>query len=445
MKNLNFNFSVQIYGELTPYNQVLSKARCRIFYKYENRNGTYITDEFAQKFVDTLAYVPVKGIYEDDDFTTHGKARDEGRIYGIVPKDHNFMWETHLDNDGVEREYACADVILFTSIYKEASEIVNKSLSMEIFPPSISGYWKMIEGTEYFVFTEGCFVGLQALGDDVEPCFEGAHFYTLQKELENLFDKIDKFTCNREETNSMKYIFELSNEDLRSKLFAALNPKVEDGYRVMTKWIVATFNDYVIVRDEEEEDYDKFLKIFYTVDEEDNVVLGDSEEVYNAYLSREELDSVESARALVNHSLVGLEEIVEKGQKYDTEMADYSAQISTLSAEKETLNTKIENYQADIEAKDSEIAVLSEFKKATEDSAKEAIFSKYSAKLSKETIDPIREQSAEMDCVQLEKELAFALIQNDNSIFSKEDVDDTKFPVVPRKTESGIEDILDRY
>ena len=445
MKNLNFNFSVQIYGELTPYNQVLSKARCRIFYKYENRNGTYITDEFAQKFVDTLAYVPVKGIYEDDDFTTHGNARDEGRIYGIVPKDHNFMWETHLDNDGVEREYACADVILFTSIYKEASEIVNKSLSMEIFPPSISGYWKMIDGTEYFVFTEGCFVGLQALGDDVESCFEGAHFYTLQKELENLFDKIDKFTCNREEINSMKYIFELSNEDLRSKLFAALNPKVEDGYRVMTKWIIATFNDYVVVRDEEEEDCDKFLKIFYTVDEEDNIVLGETEEVYNAYLSREELDSVESARALVNHSLVGLEEIVEKGQKYDTEMADYSVQISTLSTEKETLNTKIENYQADIEAKDSEIAILSEFKKATEDSAKEAIFSKYSAKLSKEAIDPIREQSAEMDCVQLEKELAFALIQNDNSIFSKEDVDDTKFPVVPRKTESGIEDILDRY
>lgn len=126
-------------------------------------------------------------------------------------------------------------------------------------------------------------------------------------------------------------------------------------------------------------------------------------------------------------------------------MADYSAQISTLSTEKETLNTKIETYQADIEAKDSEIAVLSEFKKATEDSAKEAIFTKYSAKLSKEAIDSIREQSAEMDCVQLEKELAFALIQNDNSIFSKEDVDDTKFPVVSRKTESGIEDILDRY
>ena len=40
----------------------------------------------------------------------HGENRDEGRIYGIVPENYNFAWETHLDEDGVEREYACVDV-----------------------------------------------------------------------------------------------------------------------------------------------------------------------------------------------------------------------------------------------------------------------------------------------------------------------------------------------
>ena len=44
-------FSLSIYGNVTSYNEVLSKARCRIFYKYGNRNGTYITDEFAEKLV----------------------------------------------------------------------------------------------------------------------------------------------------------------------------------------------------------------------------------------------------------------------------------------------------------------------------------------------------------------------------------------------------------
>jgi len=56
-------FSVQVYGELEKYNEVLSKARCRVFYKYENRNGTYISDEFAEKLLSSLPYAPVKGIY----------------------------------------------------------------------------------------------------------------------------------------------------------------------------------------------------------------------------------------------------------------------------------------------------------------------------------------------------------------------------------------------
>jgi hypothetical protein len=71
-----FEFDVCIYGGLEKYNEVLSKARCRIFYKYENRNGTYITDEFADKLLSSLPYAPVKGIYNNDDFTDHGTTRD---------------------------------------------------------------------------------------------------------------------------------------------------------------------------------------------------------------------------------------------------------------------------------------------------------------------------------------------------------------------------------
>ena len=57
-------FSVVVYGELENYNDVLSKSRCRIFYKGANKNGTYITDDFANKLISTLPYVPVKGIYD---------------------------------------------------------------------------------------------------------------------------------------------------------------------------------------------------------------------------------------------------------------------------------------------------------------------------------------------------------------------------------------------
>ena len=62
-------FTVTIYGNLEKYNDVLSKARCRIFYKYENRNGTYISDEFAEKLLSSLPYAPVKGIYNGKSVT----------------------------------------------------------------------------------------------------------------------------------------------------------------------------------------------------------------------------------------------------------------------------------------------------------------------------------------------------------------------------------------
>ncbi|MCI7336865.1 MAG: hypothetical protein MSH35_09150 [Lactobacillus amylovorus] len=56
-------FNLTTYN-LEKFNDVITKARCRIFYKYGNRNGTYITDEFAEKLVATLPYTPIKGIFD---------------------------------------------------------------------------------------------------------------------------------------------------------------------------------------------------------------------------------------------------------------------------------------------------------------------------------------------------------------------------------------------
>lgn len=174
-------FSVEVYGNLEPYNEVISKARVRIFYLGENRNAAYISREFAEKLVMTLPYTPVKGIFDEinDDYSDHGERRSEGRIYGIVPENPNFAWEEHEDDDGVVRTYACADVLIFTALYAEANLILGKGESMELYGPSIKGVWRMINGKRLFEYTEGCFLGLQVLGDEVEPCFEGAAFFSL--------------------------------------------------------------------------------------------------------------------------------------------------------------------------------------------------------------------------------------------------------------------------
>jgi hypothetical protein len=126
--NIITDFPVTLYGNLEKYSETISKGRCRIFYKYGNRNGTYITDEFAEKLLASVPYAPVKGIYDeyDEDYTDHGAKRSDGRIYGIVPAEPNVTWENHEDDDGVVRTYACVDVLIYTGIYTEANEIIGK-------------------------------------------------------------------------------------------------------------------------------------------------------------------------------------------------------------------------------------------------------------------------------------------------------------------------------
>lgn len=122
----NFSFPVTIFGEMEKYNDTISKARCRIFYKYGNRNRTYITDEVAEMLLASIPYAPIKGIYEIDDFTDHGEKRQEGRIYGVVSGEPNIKWEEVVDDDGATRVYATVDVLLYTALYEEANEIIGK-------------------------------------------------------------------------------------------------------------------------------------------------------------------------------------------------------------------------------------------------------------------------------------------------------------------------------
>ena len=144
---------VTVYGEITKFNDVLSKSRCRTFYKFGNRNGTYITENFAQMLIDSAPYTPVKGIFDSttNDFTDHGNTNQEGRVYGFIPENPNFAWEKHYDKDNVEREYACFDVLLLTGLYPEAKMIVGKSQSMELYPPTLQYHTETINNN-YFIY-----------------------------------------------------------------------------------------------------------------------------------------------------------------------------------------------------------------------------------------------------------------------------------------------------
>lgn len=455
-ENICYEFSVQIYGDITPFNRVASKARVRIFYRGKNRNGTFITDQFAEKLISTLPYVPIKGIYSEyeEDYSDHGLSNDQGRIYGIVPENPNFAWEKHLDVDGVEREYACADVILFTSLYKEASEIAGKAQSMELYADSIEGSWQVIDGQKYYVFTDACFLGLQVLGEDVEPCFEGAAFYKLISSFSKLIDDIDKITQSTGGKQEMEKLnFKLSDNEKFELLFMAMNPNCDAEHNFeISNMIGEVYDDYFISYNLGE---DKTYKVFYTKNE-DSVEIGESEEVFVEYVTKAEKASLETIRTLNNNTYEKAEEVFEKGQNFDAEVEKYEVEkvenenaISTLTQEKETVESQYveltEKYTAandTINSQNEELETLRAYKLNIEAQEKEEIINKYSERLDAEVLNSFREKASEMTAEALDKELAYTLIKSEPSIFSNSSQNNR----IPKPTpKTGIEGILDKY
>lgn len=192
-KNI-FSLSLDIdFSSEQKISDLISKYNVRVLYLGENRNGSYFTKEVVDNMINTLGGVPVIGHYdaEKKDFLGHGDLRvivtEEGEVetkkvgpvpYGFVPLNPRTWWEKHIDKDSVEREYLCTEAYLWTGRYDELSILKeNKNnQSMELNPETSIGQWTEMETGYWYVFTQAEFIGLCILGQDVEPCFEGAGF-----------------------------------------------------------------------------------------------------------------------------------------------------------------------------------------------------------------------------------------------------------------------------
>ena len=444
-------FPISIYGLYLKKEEVLSKARARIFYRGENRNGSYISDSFAEKLIESAPYTPIKGIYENSDYSDHGEARTEGRVYGIVPETTNFAWETYLDEDGISREYACVDVLLFTAIYPEAKEIVGKSLSMELHSPTLKGSWELVNGKRLFVFTEGAFLGLQVLGEDIEPCFEGASFYTFHKLLEEFLLKYTSQSNTKKGGEPlMEKEFKLSHRQTENFLWNLLNPNFnEDGGWKVDYYIVETYDEYVLVVASDEETY---MRISYTKDDtEDTVELGESTQVYIIDVTESERAALNALRELNQGSFDKVEETFQKGLSHDGIVEEHTAIIEekdTLYTELETnyesTKTELEETREQFTEIKTELEALQAYKEEIELKQKEAIFARYANKLESEVLESYKERLEEFTILELDKELAYELVSRAPSLFEEKEEDTVPFQRKPEVL-SGLEALLTKY
>ena len=454
--NIIKEFPITVYGNLEKYNEVISKARCRIFYKKGNRNGTYITDEFAEKLISTIPYTPVKGIYDNfnEDYTDHGEKRDLGRIYGIVPENPNFAWEEHEDEDGKIRQYACVDVLLFTALYDEADSIVGKAQSMELYEPSIKGSWKFVEGRKMFVFEDACFLGLQVLGEEIEPCFEGAAFFSLYTSLKDMIEKIEKYNLNfQEKTEGGKekmpsINFKLSDNQKHDALWTLLNPNFseENGWEIAYS-ICDIYDDYAIAYSYET---GSFERVYYKKDDStDSVELGARKKCYIVDVTEEEKNALATIQALNGGTYTKADEVFSEAKQlkgkiseFERKITEKDGTISTLTTERDGIQTNYMNAKNTIVALNSELESLKDYKLQIEKKEKEDIISKYSETLNDEILKPYREKISEYSVSDLDKDLAYEFVKSNPTIFTK----NPQPQYIPKdEPKGGIEEILAKY
>jgi len=416
-------FSITPYGDIHRFDDTKSIGRVRIFYKGKNRNYSYISDEFAEKLISTLPYTPVKGIYdkEEKDFTDHGFDRNEGRIYGIVPEKSNFAWEKHLDDDGVEREYACVDCIYFTGIYEEAGTITDKAQSMELYRPSIQGSWKTIDGEDYFVFEDACFLGLQVLGEKVEPCFEGAAFFSLYNDL---IKKIEEKEANEVEA------FEKKEAEV-----------VEEVVETPAEEVVETPTEEVAEAPVEEN---------IEAAAEENVEAdvegapASEEVVEEAAAETETVEAPNTPALLLEPEAYAL--VMEENKNLSTKISELNEVISTLTMERDNAIAQVSDFESRVQELTTLCESLSTYKKNIEDSKKLAVIAEYTDKVSEEVLETYRQNLDKFSEEDLDMHLFYEMKKASPNIFSTSDSSIVIIPKNNQKNEkSSIERILDGY
>lgn len=175
-------------------NPLMSSCEIKVLYLGENRNHSYINKEVATEMAKTLRGAPIVGYYKEDneDFRDHGqkmildgdgiKFECQTKPYGFVSPDAKVWFQKFKDKDDfgneIEREYLMTTGYLWTGQFEECKLPIaeGRPQSMELDENTLDGHWSTNNktGMDFFIINDAIFSKLCILGEDVEPCFEGA-------------------------------------------------------------------------------------------------------------------------------------------------------------------------------------------------------------------------------------------------------------------------------
>lgn len=210
---------------IVPYNPLISKCEIKVCYvgNEANRNGSVITEEVAIEMANSLPGSPIVGYWDEEsqDFRGHEMEptvnedgefvfTDKTKPIGFIDLNAKVWFATYLDDDKIERKYLATEGWLWTGRYPQAKRILDSgnNQSMELDDKTLKGDWSKDNNgkPQFFIINEAIIKGLCVLGENVEPCFEGARItaptiqfsfddgfkeqlFSMMNELKNLLNK----------------------------------------------------------------------------------------------------------------------------------------------------------------------------------------------------------------------------------------------------------------
>lgn len=346
-------------------NPLVSQCQIKVLYVGENRNGTVISKAVAAEMGKKLPGSPIVGYYnkEDQDFEGHNKdiewngetydIIDMTKPYGFIGENAHVWFQKFQDEDGVIRDYLLTEGYIWSGIYPESQRIIDKgnNQSMELDKDTLQGNWGISNKNNgrVFIINDATITKLCILGENFEPCFEGAQItgsaqfgeYSLQNDLSKLREAIAAMSKQIQEYERSSQMEDQVIQEQEQEVIET--PEAENFEKIKDN----------LIQDEQQKSEETVEEPQYSLEEIPEYIQlkADFEQLQNDYsILKEENEALVATNQQLNEF------------KLSVEKKDKQAMIDSfymLSAEdKQEVQNNIDNYSLnDIEAKLSIICV----------------------------------------------------------------------------------------
>ena len=290
---------------ITPLNPLISKCQIKVCYVGDdaNRNRSVITKEVAKQMANSLPGSPIVGFFNETkgDFEEHNRIidlsngkfeiKDTTRPYGFVDLSAKVWFQKFLDDGMNEREYLMTEGWLWTGQYPECQRILKNgnNQSMELDENHLNARWSESDNGKpsFFIINEAIISKLCILGEDNEPCFEGASVEapTIQFAFADGF-KEQVFSMMNELkellTKGGEKVFSRYSVEIGDSLWNALYAHVHEQYSIES------------VCEEEEQKFavlsadEKYYRLDFSIAEDGSVVFAAEANLLEDYTPDEE-------------------------------------------------------------------------------------------------------------------------------------------------------------